>query len=421
MGQGDGAVLFTPERDANERVILIDAGEGDEMHRFLAGRFKGVQTRFQFHAAVLTHPDQDHYAGFESIFNDPRFGFGTVYHSGVVERPEGTQFEKLGGKVKDPATGIEYLGQLAESNEEMLQLFGDPDALGRGRYPRVINAAIRNNDVLNFAMLSTAHGQSENGRSYLPGFAPSNARGYSIEVIAPVVEPDAAGQARLRVSGDYGETKNGHSVVLRLVFGAFSVLFGGDLNARAERLLLAKYGDRPDLIGTKGGLDALPAAAAERQQMVAKARARLQSDVMKVCHHGATDVTDEFLDAVKPASFVISSGDNEGHVHPRPDLLGRLGRMGRGASPVILSTELQRSTRATEDEKLVKALNQQIETYRLSGSAADKAAVDASIALLARDNVDVYGAIYLKTDGQQRDGSVDGSLVGRAAAQAVGF
>jgi hypothetical protein len=62
VGQGDGAVLFTPERGADERVIIIDAGEGDEMHRVLTGRFKGVETRFQFHAAVLTHPEHDHYA-----------------------------------------------------------------------------------------------------------------------------------------------------------------------------------------------------------------------------------------------------------------------------------------------------------------------------------------------------------------------
>jgi len=58
--------------------------------------------------------------------------------------------------------------------------------------------------------------------------------------------------------------------------------------------------------------------------------------------------------AVNPACFVISFGDQEGHVHPRPDLLGRLGRFGRGESPVLLSTELQRSTREREDQELVK-------------------------------------------------------------------
>ena len=39
VGQGDGAVLITPERNEEERIMVIDAGEGENMKTFLEGRF----------------------------------------------------------------------------------------------------------------------------------------------------------------------------------------------------------------------------------------------------------------------------------------------------------------------------------------------------------------------------------------------
>jgi len=44
-------------------------------------------------------------------------------------------------------------------------------------------------------------------------------------------------------------------------------------------------------------------------------------DVAKACHHGSDDVSYEFLSAMRPAVTVISSGDNEGHDHPRPGIV----------------------------------------------------------------------------------------------------
>ena len=82
VGQGDGAVLITPERDDSEAVIVIDAGISEHMHDFLSKRFKPYNDDFRFHAAIITHPDEDHYGGFESIFSTPGFGFDVVYHNG---------------------------------------------------------------------------------------------------------------------------------------------------------------------------------------------------------------------------------------------------------------------------------------------------------------------------------------------------
>ncbi|MDN3664184.1 hypothetical protein QWY92_01990 [Algibacter miyuki] len=135
--------------------------------------------------------------------------------------------------------------------------------------------------------------------------------------------------------------------------------------------------------------------------MIDEAKNWFNAEVMKVCHHGASDVTNEFMEAVNPACFVISSGDEEGHVHPRPDLLGRLGKYGRGESPVLLSTELQRSTREHEDQNLVATLKKNIAKLVKTPSEKLNALIDETITKLAKTNVSVYGAIYLKTDGER--------------------
>lgn len=226
----------------------------------------------------------------------------------------------------------------------------------------------------------------------MPGSAPSNRRGYTIRVLDPVVEQDATGAPRLRRLGSYNETKNGHSVLLKLQYGAFSMLFGGDLNEPAEKFLLQHY----------TGLQKFPKkGTAAYDDMVAAAQQTFRSEVMKSCHHGSEKVTDAFLAAFNPAAFVISSGDEEGHVHPRPDLLGRLGGFGRGGAPVILSTELQRSTRAFENREVVDKLLADVDALANGVSAVKLEKIKRDIRYLARSNVEVHGAIYLKTDGER--------------------
>ncbi|MGY4396465.1 beta-lactamase superfamily II metal-dependent hydrolase [Sphingomonas sp. UYAg733] len=392
VGQGDGAVLITPETGTKEGVIVIDAGEGDNMERFLNGRFKAYRG-FNFDSAVITHPDSDHYRGFGAIFANPRIGFKTIWQNGLLERPMAGTWAKLGSFAKDPVSKIVYQTELAETDADVRALLPDRGLNAKYGYPTVMQAAIDNSKVGQIAMLSTEHGQIEDERSYMPGYAPSDGRGYAIEVLGPAVERDAAGKARLRrIGSSYGETKNGHSVLLRLTYDRFSIFFGGDLNEPAERYLLTHY----------AGLAAFPpAGGADYRMMVGKVAQRFRSDVMKVCHHGSEKVTDAFLEAVNPACFIISSGDAEGHVHPRPDLLGRLGRAGRGASPVLLSTELQRSTREKADKALIDKIGRAVAQLAAAPSPAIVDAINADLATLSKSNVDVYGAIYLKTDGKR--------------------
>jgi len=391
VGQGDGCVLITPERDGTERIIVVDAGKKHHMAEFLNDRFKILknEANLKFHAAIVTHPDEDHYGGFTQVFRDTKAKFRHLYHSGLVERAVSGSFEKVGGKTRKAGEKRSYLRELVVDDAAMRAAFAGPP--GAFSFPGMIGHALARGAVDKYRMVSTRHGKQEGGKSWLPEFSPSNGRDYTIEVLGPWVENDGDGD-KLRVfSGGYGKTKNGHSVILRLAYGDFSVLFGGDLNTPAEEFLLEQH----------TGIDKWPTTIVERDIFIAEARKTFRSDVMKVCHHGAADVTDEFLAAVHPAAFVISSGDQEGHVHPRPDLLGRLGRLGRGFSPVLLSTELQRSTREREDEQLAIKLKDLI--AKQVEQATEKRTLDIAnlIRELARTNVEVDGAIYLKTDGKR--------------------
>lgn len=390
VGQGDGAVLITPERDDGEAIIVIDAGDSENMHDFLAKRFKPYKNQFQFHAAVITHPDKDHYEGFSHIFPEDEFGFDVVYHSGIVERPVSGTFEKIGGKSDKLSNNKTYITDLAIDSNDIERLFGAGVDPGDFLFPQLMKDALANPNINDIRILSTEHGTEENDTTWMPGFAPSDNRDYSIEVLGPVVETIDDGRPKLRSIGSYGETKNGHSVLLRLHFGDFRILFGGDLNEKAEKFLLKQY----------TGLNRFPQEGTDKyKDMIEDASERFGAEIMKVCHHGSEKVTDAFLETVHPVAFVISSGDQEGHVHPRPELLGRLGKKGRSRAPVILSTELQRSTREKEDKELLEKLIKRYDELEKAPTKFAKSKFKEGIEILGRSNVTVYGTIYLKTDG----------------------
>ena len=392
VGQGDGAVLITPERDEGEKIIVIDAGISTNMYDFLRKRFRPYKNDIKFHAAIITHPDEDHYGGFEPIFATSKFGFKTIYHNGLAERPVSGTFEKVGGFKKDQGNGKNYVEDLAIGTADIEQHFGAGVDLGNFVFPAVMRNALDNPNIDQFAMLSTAHGVEEDDRIWMPGFAPSDDLGYKIEVLGPVAEFDDDNKPRLRKIGSYGETKNGHSVLLRMHFDGFKILFGGDLNDKAEKFLLNHYTGRSRFpkVGSKA-----------YREMIDEAANWFRCDIMKVCHHGSEKVTDAFIETVFPAAFVISSGDQEGHVHPRPDLLGRLGKLGRGNEPVILSTELQRSTREREDADLIQASIRRVLKMRDNPSDKLRDRIIDDIDALGQTNVTVYGTIYLKTDGKR--------------------
>ncbi len=111
-----------------------------------------------------------------------------------------------------------------------------------------------------------------------------------------------AGGARVRLlhpcpTYDPGLEPNDNSLVLRVDFGARSLLLTGDVEALAERRLLASA-------------------------------APLRAEVLKVAHHGSrTSSTLPFLQAVRPVLAVVSAGANNPYGHPHPAPLRRLRRV----------------------------------------------------------------------------------------------
>ena len=65
---------------------------------------------------------------------------------------------------------------------------------------------------------------------------------------------------------------------------------------------------------------------AERQMLTTGAA--LESDVLKVGHHGSkTSTSDDFLEAVNPSAAVVSAGADNRYGHPHAEVMGRLERV----------------------------------------------------------------------------------------------
>ncbi|MEM7357454.1 MAG: hypothetical protein AAF657_41960, partial [Acidobacteriota bacterium] len=326
IGQGDGCLLVTPK----DKHMVIDAGDGDNMYRFLRWRYGRFKKRFPFEAGIISHPDSDHYYGFDHLFGDEHVYFETLYHNGIVER---AGKDTLGKKEPAKGRGTKYLTDLILSKEQLADFLADTGnwqtkkASGRvssKRYPKMLKKALDGDKFGEFKMLSIQDG-------YMPGYGPK--KELSIQVLGPVVEPADADPPRLRWIENNGKTKNGHSVVLRVQYRDVSLMLGGDLNIPSENLLLSHH----------TGLEAPPSGSEDEEALVAAARKVFQVDIAKSCHHGSSDFSPVYLKATNPVATVISSGDDEPHSHPRSDTLGTIGLLSRGPRPLIFSTELARS------------------------------------------------------------------------------
>jgi beta-lactamase superfamily II metal-dependent hydrolase len=345
IGQGDGCLIITPD----DKFHLIDAGEGRNMAAFLRWKFNLKRSKgITFENTIITHSDSDHYKGFLEILKEPNIKFKNVYHNGLIER-EGEDL--LGPRDGNAMTGI------VEDHTGLDEIINDPASVGRKNYPKLMQQFRQKG--ADIKMLCSED-------KFLPGYEDPGK--LKINVLGPVPGKDSGGSRTLAWFGDNGKTKNGHSVVLKLEYGLARVLLGGDLNIPAENHLLKHYTQKdPSKIKSE----------ASREDLIKKARKIFEVDVAKACHHGSADFTSVFLQSVNPAATVISSGDNEPHVHPRPDAVGAFGKFGRGDRPLIFSTELARSAK----ELFIKA------------AGPTKEQVGRTVA--------VYGMINLRTDGEK--------------------
>ena len=91
---------------------------------------------------------------------------------------------------------------------------------------------------------------------------------------------------------------NNNSIVCKLNYKTFSMLFTGDIEELAESAILQEYKNNIQV---------------------------LNSTVLKVAHHGSkTSTIPQFLEAVDPKIALIGVGKNNKFGHPNEEVLGRL-------------------------------------------------------------------------------------------------
>lgn len=93
----------------------------------------------------------------------------------------------------------------------------------------------------------------------------------------------------------YFDDLNNNSIVAKLLYKNFSILFTGDIESKAE------------------------------ERVIEITKSKLQATILKVAHHGSiTSSTEEFLKYVKPKIALIGVGKNNKFGHPNEEVLERL-------------------------------------------------------------------------------------------------
>lgn len=433
IGQGDGCHIVTPD----DEIILIDGGEGDNMHRFLTWRYntrsrnvtrakgfdvgKRPRDPKKIDHVVISHPDADHYYGLRHVFGDPKFSFGAVFHNGIAERPDEDEDptlsypDDLGGYAT--VAGQAYVWDVITDTAAMNAL-NTRHPSTRKHYLSTIRALIKNSPDVRIDALSTDMDDLA-APVFMPPFDASAS--LALQVLGPIHEAithDGKSRNVLRRLGNEGVTKNGHSVILRLIYGKLSIMLGGDLNTQSQDFLLQNYTSvqtatskleaKVDKLEARGNSltptqhAELTTTRAELALIIAEARNTFECDVTKACHHGSSHFSRTFLQCVNATATVISSGDQESYAHPRPDALGAFGKYGRGRRPLIFSTELARSTREfTPVIKFLTTIQRYLADIAAATSTAEKNRLKTEMEGRKDRNVVVYGMITLRALGDK--------------------
>lgn len=417
VGQGDGALVNFPDG----RWMMVDCGppkkssnSGRIAADFLDWKMFVDQSwrkefgfggpRFVLDAVVCTHPDEDHYGGFESMTRRVRsrvLDYGTVYHCGLgrfngqaAAFANGRGFGQL-GEVRGTNLPDAYATTLLDDFDDVRELASETPsrpwklAGGYAGWLRKL-AELEGSGV---GGLARAH----RGLGHLPAFAPGDGPA-SVSVLGPVEEAfdgrpalrwlDGAGLTAMKKPS---LTRNGHSVVLRIDYDGVRILLTGDLNFRSQAVLLKH----------------VPAA-------------EFSCHVAKACHHGSEDVSATFLKAMSPWATLVSSGDNESYAHPRAKMLGLTGALNelrkeggknrfldfvedRYAAPLMYSTELSRSIELFDCFAVFDEQDRRIPKASLQAVGRSKRAegVRAPFRDWLLGTRMIYGLINVRTDGRR--------------------
>ncbi|RVT43756.1 hypothetical protein [Sphingobium algorifonticola] len=337
VGQGDGILVKTPDF----RHVMIDGGlprasqftnkSGADFVDWKFFRDYGSNV-IALDMLIASHNDYDHFGGLSDLLDVDSIGeldartitVETFAHAGLSwwrREPSGRTL----GDIAADDQGNRHFTQLIDDRASAQQATG-----GSAHHPqlqgswsqfiaRALAARTAAGAPVPFVRLGRSTGM-------LPGF---DAGDVKVAVLGPV-DGMLNGAPTLPVLDSDSKSTNGNSVLLRIDYGKARILLTGDLNRQSQALIL-------DAVGTDA----------------------LACDVAKACHHGSEDISMAFLEAVHAAATVISSGDGEGHDHPRPRIVAASGLTGfveitndQIVTPLVYSTELARSVTIAEPVSL---------------------------------------------------------------------
>jgi beta-lactamase superfamily II metal-dependent hydrolase len=330
VGQGDGVLVRTPDH----RHVLIDGGwprrsqpTGKNAADFVDWKFSRDYGQDTIHldAMICSHNDQDHYGGLWDLLDTAQedeldasdVAVDAFYHAGLSWWK--TSSGRSLGPSKSSSDGAMWtrlLGDRASLAEGLKTTGSKPKLQGEWRkfLSKVSKARTLQGQLTPVSRLSDK-------TQTLPGFA--DAGGAHIRVLGPVEFQVDGAPAIRKFTSNPSQNTNGNSVLLRIDYKSVRILLTGDLNTRSQQALLKDYDGRTG---------------------------EFACDVAKACHHGSGDVSMEFLKKVNAACTIISSGDSEGHDHPRPEIVAACGVTGfqqtdgdKLVTPMVFSTELARS------------------------------------------------------------------------------
>ncbi len=262
--EGDSILIVAP----SGKSVLIDAGDMGKGKVVLDALKRYKVEKLDYF--IATHPHPDHIGGADEVLNGIKIA--TVIDNGVdrstpVPSPPP---RKKGAKPASAPTP-------AKRNPKTVTAFFD-------EYKEALQK--------NGAQYETA----EPGKKYDLG------GGAILTVLAPIQPFFTADQMKTG-----GNDVNANSIVLRLDYGDFSMLFMGDAEEQSEQRLLGKDLD-------------------------------LKASVIKIAHHGSKYATSEkFLQRVLPEAAIISDGAWNRYGHPSQSVLDRL----KGGNVKVYRTDLQ--------------------------------------------------------------------------------
>jgi beta-lactamase superfamily II metal-dependent hydrolase len=362
VGQGDAAIIESPQG----KLVLLDGGEGDELYKYVSGswahilRFKPLETE----AIVVTHGDADHFVGLTNLLkkkrsqNQPLIDVKRIYQNGLVKAPSSAEDADVFGNTKNKQ-GQVYITDLIDDPRTV------PDSslnVPFKEWKKTLNAIATNSPNIEFRRIAWGDDQS---------FSFLENEEIHIQVLGPIIEEVDGVPALRYFQGKKGgllpsQTINGHSIILRLTFGNVRVLFGADLNAESEASLLehSRSTETP-----------------------------LDSEILKVPHHGSADFDPRMFQAVSPTVSIISSGDENvlrEYIHPRAGLVGALGKYSNPTveKPLIYVTEM-----VAFFERVGKANIQKLDAT----NKEDKEPFETPNAYIKK----TYGIVHIRTDGKR--------------------